>query len=107
MRLGMLGALLLATACSPQTHAAESQAAAGTGPSVEADAQLRDVGTNVRLSAGTLSLRLIDDNVLHVHFIPTAGATPPTLVMAPHAAGPPGTSVVATPQDAEIGRAHV
>jgi alpha-glucosidase (family GH31 glycosyl hydrolase) len=57
------------------------------------------------LSGGTLSLRLMSDNVLHLHFIPTAGATPPTLVMAPQAGGPSrpsGTSVTATRQGREL-----
>ena len=77
MRLGMLGALLLATAWQARTNAAAA--------STEAGVQLRAGGADVRLSGGTLSLRLIGGKVLHVHFIPRAGATPPTLVMAPEA----------------------
>ena len=50
--------------------------------------RLREGGADVRVAGGTLSLRFIADKVLHVHFIPDTGATPPTLVMAPHSTGP-------------------
>jgi alpha-glucosidase len=93
IRLGMLGALLLATAWQAQTHAAVPRAAAGV--------RLRDAGADIRLSGGTLSLRLIGGNVLHVHFIPATGATPPTLVMAPRADAAT-TSVVASRQGSDL-----
>ena len=50
------------------------------------------------MAGGTLSLRLLDGNVLHVHFVPATGVTPRTLVMAPHAAGSSGTPVAASRQ---------
>ncbi|MDE2051912.1 MAG: glycoside hydrolase family 31 protein, partial [Gammaproteobacteria bacterium] len=99
VRLGMLGALLLAVAWAPRTHAAVAQTAAGAGAGV----QLRDGGADLPLSGGTLSLRLIGGDVLHVHFIPRGGATPPTLVMAPHATGgPSATSVAASRQGSDL-----
>ena len=67
IRLGILGALLLATGWQAQTHAAVPLAA---------DVRLQDAGADIRLSGGTLSLRLISGNVLHVHFIPATGAMP-------------------------------
>ena len=91
MRLGMLGALLLLAGWQPQTHAAVPRAAAGTPKGV----QLRDGGADIRVAGGSLSLRLIADNVLRVHFLPAAGATPPTLVMAPRTA-PPSPDAAAT-----------
>ncbi|HEX5459740.1 MAG TPA: TIM-barrel domain-containing protein [Steroidobacteraceae bacterium] len=48
-----------------------------------------------------MSLRLVGDNVLHIHFIPTTGASPSTLVMAPDATGPSGTTVATNPQGTE------
>jgi alpha-glucosidase (family GH31 glycosyl hydrolase) len=57
--------------------------------------QLRQGGADLRLSGGTLSLRLIGGNVLRLHFVPKTGETPPTLVMAPRGADSSGTSVVA------------
>jgi alpha-glucosidase len=51
-------------------------------------AQIREDGADLRLAGGTLSLRLLGGNVLRVHFIPESGASPPTLVMAPHSADP-------------------
>jgi hypothetical protein len=93
IRLGMLGALLLATAWQAQTHAAVPRAAAGV--------RLQDAGADIPLSGGTLSLRLISGNVLHVHFIPATGATPPTVVMAPHADAAT-TSVVASRQGSDL-----
>lgn len=99
IRLGMLGALLLATAAwQAQTHAAVQQAAAGTREGV----QLRDGGADLPLAGGTLSLRLIGENVLQVHFIPSGGATAPALVMAPHAADLSSTSVTASRQGGDL-----
>jgi alpha-glucosidase (family GH31 glycosyl hydrolase) len=59
----------------------------------QAGVQLRDGGADLQLAGGTLSLRLIDGNVLHVHFVPRTGATPPTLVMGPRGAAPSDTAV--------------
>ena len=60
-------------------------------------------GADVRLSGGTLSLRLIGGSVLHVHFIPHTGATPPTLVMAPRATDDAHeTSVDASQQGSDL-----
>lgn len=98
MRLGVLGMFLLATAWLPRTHAAVPRAEGGT----QARAQLRDGGADLRLSGGTLSLRIIRGNVLHVHFIPRTGATPPKLVMAPHPSGSPGTPVVANRRGSDL-----
>jgi alpha-glucosidase (family GH31 glycosyl hydrolase) len=108
IRLGMLGALLLATAWQPRTHAAVLHAAVPRATvshravRTGAGTQLRDGGADLRLSGGTLSLRLMGDEVLQVHFIPTTGATPPTLVMAPHATSPSGTSAAASRQGREL-----
>jgi len=63
---------------------------------------MRDGGAELRLPGGALSLRLIGGNVLHVHFIPRTGATPSTLVMAPDAAAPSATSVVASRYGSEL-----
>ena len=68
--------------------------ATGTTPGVQALAS----GADIQLSDGRLSLRMIDGNVLHVHFFPTTGATPPALVMTPSATGISATSVVASRQ---------
>ena len=92
MRLGILGALLLATTWQVQTHAAVPRATA----SAVRDVPLRDGSADIRVSGGRLSLSLIYGNVLRVHFIPAAGATPPALVMAPGTAGSPSTPVVAS-----------
>ncbi|HEX8756162.1 MAG TPA: TIM-barrel domain-containing protein [Steroidobacteraceae bacterium] len=92
IRLGVLGVLLLAAAWQPQAHAAVPRSEAGT----RARVQSRQGGADLRLSGGTLSLRLISGNVLHLHFIPHTGATPPTLVMAPHPTAPSETPVVAS-----------
>jgi hypothetical protein len=98
VRLGMFGALLLTSVWHPQTHAAMRSVAAAAQP----DVQLRHGGADVRLCGGTLSLRLLG-TVLRVHFIPRAGATPPTLVMAPHATGPAADeSVVASRQRGDL-----
>ena len=91
VRVGMLAALLLAVAWQTQTQASMAQAAAGP----RARVQLRDGGADLHVAGGTLSLRLIGGNVLHLHFIPGTGATPPTLVMAPQASGPSGQASVA------------
>ncbi len=39
----------------------------------------------VPVGGGVLSLRIVGDDVLHVHFLPHGTGTPPTLVMSPHA----------------------
>src|SRR5215469_17168913 len=100
MRQCALCALLLAAAWRTPAcgaGAAVPRAAASAAKGV----QLQDAGADIRLSGGNLSLRLMDGNILHVHFIPAAGATPPTLVMAPGAAGTSSTPVVATRQGAD------
>src|SRR5581483_10125417 len=94
IRLGVLGALLLGCVWRPQAHAAVPRTAAVTRPDVE----LRGGGADLGLAGGTLSLRVLGGNVLHVHFIPAAGATPPTLVMAPQASTPADTTLVMAPQ---------
>ena len=98
VRLGMLGALLLATAWQPRAHAADTRAAAGTRATV----QLRNGEADIRLSGGTVSLRLIGNSVLHVHFVPTTGATPPTLVMAPNGTGLTEIPLAASPQGGDL-----
>jgi alpha-glucosidase (family GH31 glycosyl hydrolase) len=98
IQLGMLAALLLASALQARTQAAVRPAAAGT----RAEAQLRGDGADLRLGGGTLSLRLIGGNVLHVHFIPRTGATPPTLVMAPRPTGLSATSVAVSRQGSDL-----
>src|SRR5579863_7761271 len=98
MRLGVLAVLLLATAWQAQTHAATPRAGAAAPASV----QIRDTGADIRLPGGRLSLRLMDGNVLHLHFVPASGATPPTLVMAPRAAGASPTAVVAVRRGGDL-----
>jgi alpha-glucosidase (family GH31 glycosyl hydrolase) len=90
-RLGLLGVLLVAAALQSRTHAATPP----TAIAARAEAQLRDGGADLPVAGGTLSLRLIGGNVVHVHFVPRAGATPPTLVMAPHPTGLSATDVIA------------
>ncbi len=75
----MLGACLLAAGWQAQAHAAVPKTAAA----IPARVLLRHGGADLRLGGGTLSLRLIGGDVLHVHFVPATGATAPTLVMAP------------------------
>ena len=48
----------------------------------------RESAAEVRLAGGTLSLHLMGGNVLHVHFIPATGTTPPTLVRVPQSTSP-------------------
>lgn len=83
LRLGLLAAFLLATAWQAPTQAAVPRATASSRMSL----QLRDGGADVRMSDGTLSLRLIGGNVLRVHFVPETGATRPALVLAPEGVG--------------------
>ena len=72
-----------------------------------AKTQVREDGADVRLAGGTLSLRLLGDNTLRVHFIPEAGTTPPTLVMAPHSTdSAPETSVVADRRGGDLTLRH-
>ena len=99
IRPGMLGVLLLATAWHAGACAAAPRATASAARSV----QVRNAGADILLPNGTLSLRLMGANVLHVHFIPVTGATPPTLVMAPRSAAPsPGTAVVASRRGSDL-----
>ena len=98
IRLRMLGALLVAAAWQAQGHAAVPRAPAGARASV----QLRAGGADVRLSGGTLSLGVIGANVLHVHFIPATGATPPTLVMAPQGTVPSNTPLAVSRQGRDL-----
>lgn len=97
IRLRVLGALLLAIVGQTQTRAAVPWDLAGTS-----SVQLRSAGADIRLSGGTLALRVMGSNVLHVHFVPGRGATPPTLVMAPRGGALPATSVVAHRQGREL-----
>ena len=102
IRLGVLGALLLATAWRPQTcpaAAADPRHAAGV---LTPGIQPRKSGADIRLAGGTLSLRFITGNVLRMHFVPLTGATPPTLVMAPNAAASSNESVVASRHGADL-----
>ncbi|MGA7537464.1 MAG: TIM-barrel domain-containing protein [Steroidobacteraceae bacterium] len=92
IRLRVLGAALLSCAWQAQTHAAVPRAPADTSMSV----RVTQTGADIRLSGGTLSLRLLGENVLRVHFVPATGATPPALVMAPRVTGLSATAVVAT-----------
>jgi alpha-glucosidase len=98
IRLRVLGALLLATAWQAPTHAAVPRPAIDASTGV----QLRQAGADIRLSGGTLALRLMGDNVLRMHFVPATGATPPSLVMAPHATGLASTRVVAARQGPDL-----
>jgi len=91
-RLGALGALLLVTG---------GQALAHTAADTPNAVRLRPTGADWHLSGGTLSLRVIDGNVLHVHFVPASGATPPTLVMAPRS-HPAATRMVAGRQGRNV-----
>ncbi|HUA25133.1 MAG TPA: TIM-barrel domain-containing protein [Steroidobacteraceae bacterium] len=124
IRLRMFAALLVAGALQAQTHAAARPAVAGTRAEVRSaavrppaastqpeapahEAQVRKDGADLRLAGGTLSLRLLGDNTLCVHFVPDAGSTPPTLVMAPHPAGPgPETAVIADRRGGDLTLHH-
>jgi alpha-glucosidase len=94
IRLRVLGAALLATAWQAQAHARAVVPRASADTSLSA--RVTPAGADVRLAGGTLSLRLIGDDVLHVHFVPATGATPPALVMAPHLTGLAATPVIAS-----------
>ena len=98
VRLAMLAALLLTTGGHTQAHAATAHRSSGAAKPV----RIRHSGADVRLAGGTLSLRVIDGNVVHVHYIPAAGATPPTLVMGPRAGGAAKTAVVATRRGSDL-----
>ncbi len=98
---GALGALLAVTALQPHAHAAVRPAQARAAlPRASAVAptgvESRKSGADVHWAGGTLSLRLMGGNVLHVHFIPGSGATPAALVMAPQVTGLSSTPVVAS-----------
>jgi alpha-glucosidase len=92
IRLRALGALLLAMAWQAQAPAAVPRMTAARAAAV----RLRPAGADLPLSGGTLALRLLGDDVLRVHFVPAAGATPSALVMAPQATGLSAARVVAT-----------
>ena len=82
----LLAAAALAQAQTPAVTAAPApQAAADT----RLPAQLSEAGADLQLPGGTLQLRAVSGNVLRLHFVPEAGETAPTLVMAPAAAHPP------------------
>jgi alpha-glucosidase len=49
--------------------------------------QARPGGADIHMDSGTLKLRMVRANVLHVHFLPDGTRTAPTLVMAPDAPG--------------------
>jgi alpha-glucosidase len=94
IRLRVLVAAWLAVAGQAQAHAGSAAGASAV--------QLRAAGADVHLSGGTLALRLMGENVLHVHFVPATGATAPALVMAPHATGLAPTGVTATRQGRDL-----
>ena len=91
IRLRVLGAALLATAWQAQALAVVPRAPADPPIAV----RFTPAGAAIRLARGTLSLRLIGDDVLQVHFVPATGPTPPALVMAPHVIGLAPTPVIA------------
>jgi alpha-glucosidase len=97
-RLGMLAAWVLAAGSLPQAHAAIPRAPA----EMPATVRLRHAGADLRVAGGTLSLRVIGGDILHVHFVPAAGATAPTLVMARKAGGAPEIAVAAHRQRHEL-----
>jgi alpha-glucosidase len=109
-RLGVLGASLLAMGLGwqAQAHASGRQAQAdAAAPRAKVGAahpgvHLQEAGVDVHVAGGTLSLRLMGGNVLHVHFIPTSGATPPALVMAPQATGLAATPALASRQGGDL-----
>jgi alpha-glucosidase len=103
MRLGMLGALLLASAWQARTRAAPSPVAALPVAALPRSAgtttggRLLHTAADVHLPGGTLALRLIGDSVLRVHFVPATGATPPALVMEPGPGPGPRLPAAAAP----------
>jgi alpha-glucosidase (family GH31 glycosyl hydrolase) len=98
----MLGALLLASAWQTQTHAAVPRAPASGPAGVPQSVQVRTSGADIRLPNGLLSLRLLDGDIVHLHFIPSAGATPPALVMAPRPLATSSTRVVASRRPGDL-----
>jgi alpha-glucosidase len=112
-RLGVLCASLLATGWGWQSQAhasgrqsqgdaAMSTAKEGAQAAAEAGAHLQDTGATIRVAGGTLSLRLMGGNVLRVHFIPTTGATPAALVMAPGASDLSSTPALASRHGSDL-----
>ena len=98
VRLGMLAVLLLAAGGQAHAHAAAAYGATGGSTAV----RIEHAGADVPLAGGMLSLHLIDGNVLHVHYIPAAGATSPTLVMSPRARDATATAVVASRHGSDL-----
>jgi alpha-glucosidase len=98
IRLRLLGAALLAILWQAQAHAAAARAPMRPSMAV----QPRHSGADIHLAGGTLSLRLVGENVLRVHFLPATGATPPSLVMSPHTTGLMSPGVTATRQGHEL-----
>lgn len=82
-------ALVVLIAAPWRAHAAP----ASTGTP---DVQIRGDGVDVHLGDNLITLRLVRDDVLHVHLEPDGRTTPPSLVMAPEApqqaSGPVGVS---------------
>lgn len=102
IRLGMAAALLLAAGAQAQAHATQAHATQAHAASGAANTvRVRPSGADLPLSGGTLSLRVIAGNVLRIHYIPAAGATPPTLVMSPHASAA-GTPVVSSRRGGDL-----
>jgi len=99
-RLGVLGTSLLALGWGWQAPARaavpRTRAEAPTG------VRIREAGADIPVAGGTLSLRLMGDNVLHVHFIPASGATPPALVMAPRTTNLSPTPALASRQGSDL-----
>ena len=77
----VLAAGLLAAGATPATSAAQPVVA------------LHPDGADITLRGGVLSLSIVRDDVLRVHFLPGGRSTPPALVMAPGAPGTPSGAV--------------
>jgi alpha-glucosidase len=108
-RLGALGASLLALgwgwqaqAGAPGPQARPEAAMPRAGAAARAGAHSADAGADIPVSGGTLSLRLMGGSVLHVHFVPATGATPPALVMAPRITGLPSAPALASRQGSDL-----
>ncbi len=99
-RLGVLGTSLLAMGWGWQAPA--HAAAPRTRAEAPAGVHVRDAGADIPVAGGTLSLRLMGGNVLHVHFIPASGATPPALVMAPRTVDLSPTPALASRQGGDL-----
>ncbi len=101
-RLGVLGASLLAMGWGLQAQAHVSGGQAHAQAAAEAGVHLRDAGADIHVAGGTLSLRVMGGNVLHVHFIPRSGPTPAALVMAPRITDLPLTPMLAGRQGRDL-----